>query len=121
MNSFRFQAVSALTALLIFSGVSHAQDSSLVRVLKESALEMRLVDGRLQGKGADALTAEARANQFLLVGEDHGTREAPEFVGGLFDLARAAGYTHLAVEVGPITTRKLETMMRSASAQRDLD
>ena len=78
-------------------------------------------DGHLIGSGADSLAAEARANQFILVGEDHGIREVPEFVGALFELAKPAGYRHLAVEVGPFTGLMLEDMMRASEGQRNLD
>jgi hypothetical protein len=81
----------ALVAWLGLSSPSIAQDTAFVRVLKSSANEMQMRDGHLRGAGADSLAAEARANQFILVGEDHGIREVPEFVGALFELAEACG------------------------------
>jgi hypothetical protein len=98
-----------------------AQDTALVRALRTSSAPFTLVDGRLEGRGAEVLARAARENQFIMVGEDHGFREAPAFVGALFAAARQAGYRHLAVEAGPITSRRLETMMRAPSAQHDLD
>jgi hypothetical protein len=110
-----------LVGLIFCCSTLRAQDSTFVRALRTNRLEFTIIDGKLSGRGADALAREARANQFILVGEDHGIREVPEFVGALFDAARPAGYTHLAIEVGPVSSRMLETMMRSPSAQSDLD
>ena len=98
-----------------------AQDTALVRAFRINSAPFTLVDRHLKGLGADILARAARDNQFIMVGEDHGFREVPEFVGALFETARPAGYRHLAVEVGPVTSRRLETMMRSPTAQKDLD
>ena len=113
----------AIAALAVFAAgdVAAAQDTTFVRALKANASEMSIVGGKLEGRGAERIVQEARANQFILVGEDHGIREVPEFVGALFESVRPEGYSHLGVEVGPETTRMLETMMRSPSAQAGLD
>lgn len=122
----RFHA-SGFVALfvLIFppasTGAAAAQDSTLTRVLAAHATTFELAGGRLSGPGADTLAALARENQFLLVGEvPHGVRELPEFVAALFEVARPAGYRHLAVEAGPITARMLEAMSRKPDARAEL-
>ncbi len=92
---------------------SAAQDSTLTRALTSHASVFDLGDGSLGGPGADTLTRIARENQFLLIGEaPHGMREPAQFVEALFAAARTAGYRHLAVEAGPLTTRMLENLMR---------
>jgi hypothetical protein len=98
-----------------------AQDSALVRAFRTNSAPFNLGNGRLNGPGADVLSRAARENQFIMVGEDHGFREVPQFVGALFATAQPAGYRHLAVEVGPVTSRRLESMMRSPTAQQDLN
>jgi hypothetical protein len=115
------RTIASLVALVLCCNLATAQDSAFVRALKANATELSIVEGRLRGPGADLLAREAQANQFILVGEDHGIREVPEFVGALFETARPAGYSHIAVEVGPETSRMLETMMRAPTAQSDLD
>jgi erythromycin esterase-like protein len=117
LNTFRCVAICSI----LFGSSGGAQDSTFIRALKASASEFNVVGGKIAGPAAASLMKEARENQFLLVGEDHGIREVPGFVGALFDLVRAAGYSHLAVEVGPVTARRLESMMRSPAAQSDLD
>lgn len=106
---------------LLVANAATAQDTALVRAFRTYSAPFTLADGHLKGPGADVLSRAARENQFIMVGEDHGFREVPEFVGALFEAARPAGYRHLAVEVGPVTSRRLETMMRSPNAQHDIN
>lgn len=113
------RAGAVLAALA--SGSLHAQDTTFIKALRANASPFSIANGRLSGAGADALARIARENQFILVGEDHGIRELPEFVSALFAAARPAGYSHLGVEIGPITGRRLETMMRSPDAQKEID
>ena len=115
--------VSATTTLLMFAGgaILEAQDTSFVKALRSNSSSFNIADGHLRGLGADVLSRAVRENQFILVGEDHGIRELPQFVAALFDAARPAGYRHLAVEIGPITGRRLETMMRAPDAQKQID
>jgi hypothetical protein len=93
----------------------------VVGALQSNSTSFSIAGGQIQGPAREAFTTLARDNDFLLVGEDHGFRELPEFVSALFDAARPFGYGHLAVEAGPITARRLETMMRSTSALAHLD
>jgi len=116
--------VLCTTGFIILSAAAKtgaAQDTALVRAFRTNSAPFTLVDGRLQGPGADVLSRAARENQFIMVGEDHGFREVPEFVGALFAAARPAVYRHLGVDVGPMTSRRLEAMMRSPTAQQDLN
>jgi len=107
----------------MFAGgaILEAQDTSFVKALRSNSSSFNIADGHLRGLGADVLSRAVRENQFILVGEDHGIRELPQFVAALFDAARPAGYRHLAVEIGPITGRRLETMMRAPDAQKQID
>ncbi|HEV7593627.1 MAG TPA: hypothetical protein VGO33_01425 [Gemmatimonadaceae bacterium] len=118
--SLRLLAVASV-AVLLTSPRAGAQDTSFVRALRSNASTFSIQNGRLEGPARAAFARLASENDFLLVGEDHGFRELPEFVAALFDVARPVGYEHLGVEVGPITARRLDTMMRRPSALRDLD
>jgi hypothetical protein len=122
MKAARVLAATGIVVLaLAIPGAGNAQDTALVTAFRTNSAPFNISNGRLTGMGADVLSRAARENQFIMVGEDHGFREVPEFVGALFAAARPAGYRHLAVELGPLTSRRLETMMRSPGAQHDLD
>lgn len=114
--------VGAAAALISLASASllPAQDTSFVKVLRSSSAPFTIVNGHLSGAGGDLLTQMTRENQFILVGEDHGIRELPEFASALFAAARPAGYSHLAVEIGPVTGRRLEAMMRKPDAQQEV-
>jgi hypothetical protein len=100
--------------------VARAQDSTAVLALAAHRTTFDLVKGRLEGPGADTLRTVAQKNDFILVGEDHGIREVPQFVGALYALARPAGYGHLAVEIGPLSAKRLEKMMRAPSPRNEV-
>jgi hypothetical protein len=69
---------------------------------------LRLVDGRLQGAGADWLLAEAAGAQFVGVGEEHNKKEIPELTTALFRaLAERHGFGFLATEQDPTALRGL--------------
>lgn len=57
--------------------------------LNEALLAARtpivLNDGKFSGAGADVLTQALAQSKFVLLGEDHLTREIPEFASALFD------------------------------------
>lgn len=63
---------------------------------------LALKEGHLEGQGVEFLAKEAADAQFILVGEDHGLAQMPQFVAALFDTVRPAGFGHLVVEAGPL-------------------
>ncbi|MEP6507167.1 MAG: hypothetical protein ABJC63_03000 [Gemmatimonadales bacterium] len=115
------RTIVGLTAALMLVSQVQAQDTAFVKILRSNSSSFTIDDGHLKGPGGDALAVAARDNQFMMVGEDHGISELPLFVGALFEAAKPAGYRHLAVEIGPITGRRLETMMRAPDAQQQVD
>lgn len=73
-------------------------------------------DNGLCGDTAFLLNACGNA-QFVLIGENHNTKEIPEFTAALFALLNAKyGYEHLALEQDPIMMRLLATRSRSIEA-----
>jgi hypothetical protein len=107
----------AIAALTILPLTSSAQDTAFVRAIRGNSVPFTVTNGKLSGAGADALARVAREHQFIMIGEDHGIRELPEFVTALWETARPVGYRHFAVEIGPISGRHLETMLRSGNGQ----
>lgn len=73
---------------------------------QQQALEIR--DGRLAGPGAAALLAAAGDAQFVLVGEDHGFAEVPEFAAALLRTLGDAAPRHHVIEVGPHSAARIE-------------
>jgi hypothetical protein len=119
------RTVAALVTVALLANAAArplaAQDSTVIRALIRHAVPFTLDNGTLHGAGADALLEIARSHQFILVGEDHGFQEVPAFVGALYELARPAGYAHLAVEIGPITGRWLDSTMHAPDGIKGLE
>jgi hypothetical protein len=112
-----------LAAMAVFAlpVSSTAQDTAFVSAIRGHSAPFTVAGGELRGAGADALARVAREHQFIMVGEDHGIRELPEFVTALWATARPAGYRHFAVEIGPVTGRRLESMLRSTRGQSSVE
>ncbi|MBV8519162.1 MAG: hypothetical protein JO197_17335 [Acidobacteria bacterium] len=111
----------AVLVVLLATLSLHAQDSPLAAALRANGVPFTIENGQLGGAGAAFFRQLAREHQFIIIGEDHGIHEVPEFVGAAFDLARRdANYRHLGIELGPETARQLETMLRKPSGQDDL-
>ncbi|GAA4038791.1 hypothetical protein GCM10022281_19540 [Sphingomonas rosea] len=81
--------------------------------LLASRAPLRLERGTLTGAGADLLRREIAQSRFVMIGEDHGTREIPAFVSaicGMVGRGRLSGY---AVEAGPIAAAKIGPMLNA--------
>lgn len=101
-----------MIVVCLAQGLASAQQESLVDALKKQSMELALNQGKLEGPGAAFLFSEGNASQFVLVGEDHGLAEVPEFCSAYFHELKNAGFANLAVEVGPDTARILEKYSR---------
>ena len=113
--------ILTLAAITLLPFQSRSQDTAFVKAIRSHASPFEIVGGRLRGFGADALSRVARDHQFIMVGEDHGIREVPQFVAALWETARPHGFSHVGVEIGPVSGANLERMMRRPSAQREMD
>jgi hypothetical protein len=63
--------------------------------------------GELGGTGASILKDEIAKSQFILYGEDHGFADSPIVLRAIAKAARPIGFTHLVIEVGPLSTEML--------------
>lgn len=71
----------------------------------------------IAGDGAPVLRDAVLATPFVGIGEDHGTREIPEFMAALCrEMATSLG--GLALEVGPTVVEQLEPILRSADRKQ---
>jgi hypothetical protein len=77
---------------------------------------------RFSGPGLDKLLEEARAAQFLLIGEEHGIAENPKLAGQLFTELSDEGYSNLVIEISPPMATALDQALREGGIDglRDL-
>jgi hypothetical protein len=112
--------IFAVLTLFLISVEVFSEEVSLTAELKKSAQTLRLANGKLEGPGAEFLLRQARNSRFVLVGEDHGIADIPEFCKAFFLELQAAGFNTLAVETGPITASLLQKMSRSQNPMGEL-
>lgn len=101
-------------ALLGTASAASAQAPTFEAKLLASRSALSLENGQLTGAGAALLRKEIANSRFVMIGEDHGTREIPAFVTavcGMVGPDRLSGY---AVESGPVAVSALTPMLNAA-------
>jgi hypothetical protein len=86
-------------------------DQFIAKLLQNRhALSVR--SGQLSGAGAQVLRSAIAQSRFVLVGEDHGAAQTPEFVAAVCKAAGPEGFHTIAVEEGPLVAAELERWSR---------
>lgn len=99
----RLRRLTPLFALLVAAAadVVHAAPSAVADALMAHRSPFTLDHGELRGDGAGKLVAAARSARFVLVGEDHGFADVPQFTQALYHALAPSGFHHLVLEIGP--------------------
>jgi hypothetical protein len=84
-----------------------AQPAALTELLAANRYELTVQNGEMDGPGAAFLKREISAAQFVAIGEEHGTREVPQFVWAACRAMAQGGLDAMAIEAGPLVTAKL--------------
>ena len=91
------------------SDVATATDThALVDALRSQAMPISIKNGMLEGQGAQWIARESANAQFVLVGEDHGMAESPQFTTALWQSRKSNRFEHLVIETGPRAASALE-------------
>lgn len=77
-------------------------------------------DGRLTGDGAAVLQSALNDAQFVLLGEDHGIAQIPQFDGAVCSMVAPKGFHDLAVEVGPSAAEQLNQWVAAKDGRQQL-
>jgi hypothetical protein len=85
-----------------------AQQAALVKLVEENRYELTVQDGEMGGPGAALLEKELAAAQFVAIGEEHGTREIPQFVWATCRSMARHDLDAMAIEAGPLVTAQLQ-------------
>ena len=99
-------AASAQTPPALLAG-------SLQQHLEPARFGLRIDNGVLSGTGTVVLTEAIAHSRYILIGEDHLTREIPLFTTAICNLTAKQGLTGMALEVSP---EAAAFMMRSLSS-----
>ncbi len=104
-------ARTKLFVRVVFAWVSMAalaQSNPLADQLVKNRTSLSIQDGRLTGAGAQVIKDVVSDSQFVMVGEDHGVAQIPQFVGALCDMLAPQGFHTFAVEAGPLAAEELQ-------------
>lgn len=77
------------------------QPAAFEQKLRDVRYDLRLENGGFAGKAAPVLESAIAKAQYVLIGEDHITREIPQFTATVCDLMAPQGLSAMAVEIGP--------------------
>lgn len=69
------------------------------------------------GQAWDDLVADAQGAQFVMVGEQHGSGDIARLETAFHRTLAERGFTHSALEVGPISTKFAEQLIRSGAGK----
>lgn len=78
--------------------------------LKKHTYYFDVTDSGLTGDGAKFLLKEFRINQFVLLGEYHGSKRISEFTGAVIQPLHEAGFRHFGLEIGPVSAEILSEL-----------
>jgi len=79
--------------------------------LREVRYDLRLQNGKFAGGAAPVLEGAIANAQYVLIGEDHITREIPQFTTAVCDVMGPQGLSAMAVEIGPQVAEFVSTSL----------
>jgi len=87
-------------------------------LVARNAYPLTVDEDGASGEGFDFLVTEAGNADLFLLGEQHGTADIARLARHLYArLHDEAGYSHLAIEVGPYSTAVMEGLLRDENPQ----
>lgn len=85
-----------------------ATEQAFIDAVKPRAMPLQIAATGLSGAGAQWLVGQAADAQFVLIGEDHGFADTPQFAQGLQASLGEHRFDHLVLEVGFDAARRVE-------------
>ena len=106
------KTIPGFVICLALAGIAAARQSAppqetfADRLLK-NRYQLNLQHGKLSGPALPVLQSALSGAQFVLIGEDHGISQIPQFAGAVCEMVGPQGFHTLAVEAGPLAAREL--------------
>lgn len=103
--------------LVVFSvfcliNTMHAQDSLTVKDFENVSYHFTIENNTFKGNGADFLEAEAQKNQFIMLGEYHGSETISEFTKAFIPIYNKYGCKNFGLEIGASTAKILTNLSK---------
>lgn len=90
-----------------------AQDSTLTRLIRQHHYPLTVSGGQYGGAGWDKIRAATAKSQFVLIGEDHGLAQIPQFTAAVAQVLKPAVFV---AEVDPYVAQKVTQLAAQPSA-----
>lgn len=117
----KLMSATALALLVCLAAIpAAAQNTAFGDTVRKNRAAISVHEGKLAGPGADVLRAALADTQFVLLGEDHGIQQIPQFAAGLCAELGPHGFHTMALETGPIVTPEIERMARDANGEKEM-
>ncbi len=97
-----------------------AQENKFTERLLQNRYQLGFQEGQLSGIGLPVLKNALANAQFVLIGEDHGISQIPEFAGAVCNLIGPQGFHTMAIETGPLAASELQQWVTRDSGRADL-
>jgi hypothetical protein len=97
-----------------------AQENKFMDRLLKNRYQLNFQAGRLDGTGLPVLQNALASAQFVLIGEDHGISQIPQFAGAVCDLIGPQGFRSMAIETGPLAANELQQWITVDSGRASL-
>jgi hypothetical protein len=91
--------------------LSSSLDRFVTKVL-QNRYSLSVRSGQFAGSGAQVLQLAIAQSRFVLLGEDHGNAQTPEFGAAICNAAGSEGFHAMAIEEGPLAAAALESWAR---------
>ncbi|HXY25155.1 MAG TPA: hypothetical protein VEI73_10935 [Candidatus Acidoferrum sp.] len=114
----RIRVTAAFLAVCAFTNLAKAQNAEFTETMQKNCAGIGVKDGKLSGPGAEMLRPAMAEAQFVLLGEDHGIAQIPDFGAALCAELAPHGFNHLALEIGPYAALELEKFARGAEGAK---
>jgi hypothetical protein len=88
------------------------QADRFIAKLLQNRYALSVRSGQLSGAGAQVLQSAIAQSRFVLLGEDHGVAQTPEFWAAVRNAAGPERFHTMAVEEGPLVAAELERWAR---------
>ena len=109
-----FTAAALSCSLFAQTQAVPPQKPTLESSLPSVAYALSLEDGKIAGAGAPILETAISQADFVLLGEDHLTREIPRFAAAVCDaMGASGGFSALAFEASPAIANFVQESLRS--------
>lgn len=104
--------VTTMVAALLTDGAQAAPAPAFATRLAAAEQPLQVSGTRLSGRGETVLSNAIGASQYVLIGEDHLSREIPRFTTAICRIMAPQGLQALAVEIGPEAARVVNDNLR---------